>query len=267
MKDPAVLFYINDWLTSTNEMDSDVRGWYLNLILNNYDKKDLPNDVEMLAVLCGVKFSEFERFKQVFEQVLKHKFQLKENGRLSNENTDKILRSREDFKDKRSGAGKVSYVMKYMAKNYNKEYKNITLRIFLKDNFDYSIDLKNEQMIKQVFEQVFELYINENEDENIDLNKDESKEDKLTFNFKKQLIEYGFEKQLVTDWLIVRKTKRASNTKTAFDNFIIEIEKTKKDKNELLKIIVGNSWQGFNSKWILGDKPTPPPFVETRLKK
>jgi len=87
------------------------------------------------------------------------------------------------------------------------------------------------------------------------------------FNFEKSLINYGFEKQLVTDWLIVRKTKRASNTKTAFDNFIIEIEKTKKDKNELLKIIVGNSWQGFNSKWILGDKPTPPTFVETRLKK
>jgi hypothetical protein len=93
------------------------------------------------------------------------------------------------------------------------------------------------------------------------------KEKPENFNFKKQLIEYGFEKQLVTDWLIVRKTKRASNTKTAFDNFIIEIEKTKKDKNELLKIIVGNSWQGFNSKWILGDKPTPPEFVETRLKK
>lgn len=87
------------------------------------------------------------------------------------------------------------------------------------------------------------------------------------FNFEKSLINYGFEKQLVTDWLIVRKTKRASNTQTAFDNFIIEIEKTKKDKNELLKIIVGNSWQGFNSKWILGDKPAPPTFVETRLKK
>lgn len=261
--DPAVLFYISDWLKSTAEMEADVRGWYLNLILHNYDKNDLPNDMEMLAVLCGVKFSEFERFKQVFEQVLKHKFQLKENGRLSNENTDKILRSREDFKDKRSSAGKVSYVMKYMAKNYTKEYKNISLRIFLKDNFDYSIDLKNEQMIKQVFEQVFELYRNEYEDEN----KDENKDEKENFNFKKQLIEYGFEKQLVTDWLIVRKNKRASNTRTAFNNFITEIEKTKKDKNELLKIIVSNSWQGFNSKWILGDKPAQPEFVETRLKK
>ena len=74
MKDPAVLFYINDWLSSTAEMDADVRGWYLNLLLHNYDKKTLPNNVEKLAVLCNVKFSEYERFKQVFEQVLKQKF-------------------------------------------------------------------------------------------------------------------------------------------------------------------------------------------------
>ena len=78
-KDPAVLFFINDWLTSTAEMDADIRGWYLNLLLHNYDKKDLPNDVEKLAVLCNVKFSEYERFKQVFEQVLKQKFELNEN--------------------------------------------------------------------------------------------------------------------------------------------------------------------------------------------
>ena len=119
-KDPAVLFFINDWLTSTAEMDADVRGWYLNLLLHNYDKKDLPNDIEKLAVLCNVKFSEYERFKQVFEQVLKQKFELNEFNRLSNERTNSILRSRENFKDKRSSAGKVSYIMKYMAKNHTK---------------------------------------------------------------------------------------------------------------------------------------------------
>ena len=79
-KDPAVLFYINDWLTSTAEMDADCRGWYLNLLLHNYDKKSLPNDLEKLAVLCNVKFSEYGRFKQVFEHVLKQKFEQIENG-------------------------------------------------------------------------------------------------------------------------------------------------------------------------------------------
>ena len=162
-KDPAVLFYINDWLTSTAEMDADVRGWYLNLLLHNYDKKDLPNDVEKLAVLCNVKFSEYERFEQVFEQVLKHKFEQTEENRLTNLRTNDILKNREIFKDKRSSAGKVSYVMKYFAKNYSKEYRTKAIKDFTKDNFDYDIDLKDEQVLKQVFEQVFELYRNENE--------------------------------------------------------------------------------------------------------
>ena len=75
MKNPACLFYINDWLTSTAEMDADCRGWYLNLLLHNYDKETLPNEIEKLAVLCNVKFSEYQRFEQVFEHVLKQKFE------------------------------------------------------------------------------------------------------------------------------------------------------------------------------------------------
>lgn len=186
MKDPAVLFYINDWLTSTAEMDADARGWYLNLLLHNYDKTDLPNDVEKLAVLCNVKFSEYERFKQVFEQVLKHKFEQNENNRLTNLRTNDILKNREIFKDKRSNAGKVSYVMKYFAKNYNKEYRIKSIKEFVKENFDYEIDLKNEQMLKQVFEQVFELYRNENESNSFINNNIEIR----TENFKKSLIPF-----------------------------------------------------------------------------
>ena len=185
-KDPAVLFYINDWLTSTAEMDADVRGWYLNLLLHNYDKTDLPNDVEKLAVLCNVKFSEYERFKQVFEQVLKQKFEQTENNRLTNSRTNDILKNREIFKDKRSNAGKVSYVMKYLAKNYNKEYRIKALKEYVKDNFDYDIDLKNEQVLKQVFEHLFELYRNENESNSSINNNIEIRNE----NFKKLLIPF-----------------------------------------------------------------------------
>ena len=166
MKDPAVLFYIKDWLTSTAEMDADCRGWYLNLLLHNYDKGDLPNDLEKLAVLCNVKFSEYKRFEHVFEQVLKHKFEHNENLRLTNTRTNEILQSRELFKDKRSKAGKISYMMKYFAKNFAEDYKNTGLRDFVKKNFNYEIDSKNEQEFKQVFKHLFELYINENENVN-----------------------------------------------------------------------------------------------------
>lgn len=163
MKDPAVLFYISDWLTSTGEMDADCRGWYLNLLLHNYDKKSLPCDIEKLAVLAGVKFSEFERFKQVFEQVLKHKFeQTDEHDRMTNHRMNEILRARETFTEKRSTAGKMSYIIKFFAKNYSNEFEDSKLIEFVKSNVDLTIDIKNEQVLKQVFEQMFELYRNGN---------------------------------------------------------------------------------------------------------
>jgi hypothetical protein len=159
-KDPACLFFIDTWLTSTAEMDSDVRGWYLNLILHQYDKKDLPNDIEKLAILAGVKFSEFEKFKQVFEQVFKQKFELNENGRLENPVAKEILRKRELFKNKRSTAGKLSYFLKYITNKFKPKKE---LLQFIKDNVNLNeIDLKNEQVLKQVFEQMSELYINGN---------------------------------------------------------------------------------------------------------
>ena len=77
------------------------------------------------------------------------------------------------------------------------------------------------------------------------------------FNFKKELISYGFEKQLVEDWLAVRKSKKAKNTQTAYDGFIREVEKTSYDKNELLRYLVENSWAGFKASWSINLNGTP----------
>lgn len=167
MKDPAVLLYVNDWLNSTAAMEADCRGWYLNLILHNYDKGSLPNDIETLAVLCNVKYSEFARFEQVFKQVLEKKFEQNDDGTISNARTQKILQAREVFKDKRSEAGKKSYLIRFFAKKYPKQYKVKALKDFVLENIDTSIDLKNEQVLEQVFEQMFELYRNANANEDV----------------------------------------------------------------------------------------------------
>ena len=72
----------------------------------------------------------------------------------------------------------------------------------------------------------------------------------LKFSFYNSMINYGFEKQLVSDWITVRKTKKATNTKTAFKSFISEIEKKPCDINEMLSIAVTNSWSGFKHAWV-----------------
>jgi hypothetical protein len=76
------------------------------------------------------------------------------------------------------------------------------------------------------------------------------KETKKTFKFKTYLIGQGFKESLIDDWLAVRKNKKATNTKTALDGFIKEVEKSGKDKNEILKMCVEKSWSGFNAGWL-----------------
>ena len=168
LKDPAVLFYIDTWLSATAEMDSDVRGWYLNLILHNYDKKSLPNDIEKLALLAGVKFSEFERFKQMFEQVLKQKFKQNDEGRLENDYTKNILQAREQFKDKRAKSGTIGYIVKLA--NTIKGIKDKQIASLKEHLYTLEIEeiekYKDKQVLEQMLEQMLKLYINKNKDEN-----------------------------------------------------------------------------------------------------
>jgi hypothetical protein len=61
---------------------------------------------------------------------------------------------------------------------------------------------------------------------------------------------------LVNEWLLVRKAKKAVNTKTAFNSFIFEVKKTNPnvDFNEVMKLCVQNSWAGFKNEWITNKK-------------
>lgn len=159
-KDPAALFFIDKWFLATKEMKADCRGWYLNLILHQFDKKDLPNDIEELANLADVRISEFENFKQVFKQVLGHKFKQNENGRLENDFATEIIRNREEFKEKRSDAGKISYFVKFIR---DKLCKDENVIFYIKSNVKTEdIDTKNQTNLEHLFKHLYQLYINVN---------------------------------------------------------------------------------------------------------
>jgi hypothetical protein len=70
------------------------------------------------------------------------------------------------------------------------------------------------------------------------------------FSFKNSLIELGIEKQIIEDWLKVRKNKKAANTQTAFEAIVREIEKSGLSPNECIKKSVENSWSGFKNEWL-----------------
>ena len=163
-KDPAVLLYIDKWLIATKSMPADAKGWYLNLILTQYDRGgELPNDIEELALICDVRFSEFQKFKATWEQVLKQKFKQNENGSLYNEFCNEILKSRETFKEKRETAGSIGFVVKIARAEGYKESEIENLKKWPEIQ---SLFKKDKQDLKQVLKHIHKLFIN------VDVNKD-----------------------------------------------------------------------------------------------
>lgn len=74
------------------------------------------------------------------------------------------------------------------------------------------------------------------------------------FNFRKTLIELNGDEELITDWLMVRKNKKATNSKTALNSFLNQVKISKKDLNFILELCVSKSWSSFNSSWDYADK-------------
>jgi len=70
------------------------------------------------------------------------------------------------------------------------------------------------------------------------------------FDFRKNLIDFGFKEKLIDDWLKVRKTKKATNTETAFKKFILEVQKSERDFNEILELCISKDWKGFQAEWL-----------------
>jgi hypothetical protein len=88
------------------------------------------------------------------------------------------------------------------------------------------------------------------EEEKREEEKREDNKNQKVFNFRKSLIDYGFKKELVEDWLKVRRTKKATNTETAFNGFISQVVKSNIELNKILIICIEKSWSGFNYEWV-----------------
>lgn len=75
-------------------------------------------------------------------------------------------------------------------------------------------------------------------------------EEEKKFNFRSALVSLGVETKIVSEWLKVRKTKKATNTETAYNAFMKEVEKSGLTANECLIMAVEKSWSGFRAEWV-----------------
>jgi hypothetical protein len=153
------------------------------------------------------------------------------------------LKKWEQTKEGRSAAGKASAEAKRLAKLKEQNSTNSTNVDFVQQtstNSTVSVSV-NDSVSVSVNDSV-SVSVNDSVKENINT--------ASPFKFFDSLLSYGFDKELCYDWLKVRKTKKATNTKTAFNKFIIEVEKCSLDKNKILETCIEKSWSGFKSEWI-----------------
>ena len=98
-----------------------------------------------------------------------------------------------------------------------------------------------------------------NDSESIALREDKIIKDKIKednnipptakFSFFNSLLNLGIDKQLANDWIAVRKTKKLTNTQTAFNNLKKEFDKCGKPIHVIIEKCVNESWGGFKASW------------------
>lgn len=71
-----------------------------------------------------------------------------------------------------------------------------------------------------------------------------------SFNFRQSVIDLGVDENVVDDWLMVRKLKKAANTATAFNAIQKEINQSPISSNACITIAVERNWCGFKSQWL-----------------
>ena len=73
---------------------------------------------------------------------------------------------------------------------------------------------------------------------------------KQKFNFADALVFQGADQKLISEYMEVRKAKKAVNSETAFKSLISEQQKSGLTLNQVLEHCVVSSWKGFKAEWI-----------------
>jgi len=77
-----------------------------------------------------------------------------------------------------------------------------------------------------------------------------------TFDFYQALLDLGVTEQTARDWMEVRKRKKAVNSRTAFDEVKMQIQKAGLPAEECIRTSAANSWYGFKADYVK-DRPRP----------
>lgn len=102
MKDPAFLFYYKDFEASTADWEANAVGWYIRLLCFQAENGYIPSDLESIAQVARVKFSEWKIFSDRWATRLATKFKPLSDGKLYNKKLAKVIATRKNDAVKKS---------------------------------------------------------------------------------------------------------------------------------------------------------------------
>lgn len=101
-KDPAFLLYYKDFDSDTADWEADAVGWYMRLLIFQAGSGYIPNDIEEIAQVARVKFSEYQSFSKRWAVRLACKFIPLSDGKLYNKKLAKVQSERKSGAIKKS---------------------------------------------------------------------------------------------------------------------------------------------------------------------
>ncbi|AZB01260.1 hypothetical protein EG359_17300 [Chryseobacterium joostei] len=236
-----------DWENQLNLLSDDEAGkLFRHLLAYVNDKNPQFSDEERVLKMAFEPIRlQLKRDLDKYEEVKKKRSEAGRNGGLkSGESRSKTKQT----KPKEANAS-------FGYKNEANEAVNDNVTVNVNDNVILlKKETKEENIIKKNPEELFDIPPEKEKRKKAPQKKEtvnNSEPGIKIFFFKKALIEYGFDDEALVDHFIaVRKKKNLVNTEVAFKNFIREIEKTGKDKNEVFRIVTQKQWGGFEAKWL-----------------
>lgn len=86
-----------------------------------------------------------------------------------------------------------------------------------------------------------------------DSDSEKKRKEKDIFNFKNSLLNLNVEEKYIKDWLLVRKKKKATDSETAFNSIVKQIESSKLTPSQCIELCAIKGWVGFNNSWVTED--------------
>lgn len=140
---------------------------------------------------------------------------------------------------------------KMIEKSKNQYSSNIiALSKFDKANnkaLDKAITKHSTKQVESTVQSIDSIDIQDNNNTNL---QEDNNTTPTAFSFYKSLISIGADAKLSTEWLAVRKKKKLTDSETAFNGFVREMEKGGLGINETLRICVEKSWGGLTASWL-----------------